>query len=275
LIAASFNLFSTFFSQIEEFDNILVILDFAILDIFYPGLAGEIKNLAFADSEYGSFFHRLMYYRGSENDMPASLKHIIENSPSGSYHNFSIEDLDKEIIGKYYDESGKEFFGEEQTGARDYKVLIPEESLVRIDNLCKLLKQCKESVATLFKENWSFKEIMDNKVNSKIEITMGDKFENVKNSTIINRSVLEDSFNTVKNKMDEETANVLIKISEIIEKAKNTDAAELYNSFNDELKKTEPKKSLLRTIWNGILAALPLLGTTAGIAENISKIISG
>ena len=105
------------------------------------------------------------------------------------------------------------------------------------------------------------------------EVIMGDKFENITNSTIVNRSKVENSFNSVRDKFDEETANAIVQIAEIVDSSDNQEAGELFDAFNDEINKPEPKKSLLKSFWSGLTATLPILATTAGIAEKVMKII--
>lgn len=109
----------------------------------------------------------------------------------------------------------------------------------------------------------------------KIQYIMGDKFEfsNAKNFTFINKSSVVNSFNRVKEQFDEETANAIKQIAEIVEKSENADAIELFDAFNEEISKPEPKKSLLKTFWNGLTTALPILAHTASIAANIIKMI--
>ncbi len=109
----------------------------------------------------------------------------------------------------------------------------------------------------------------------KIQYIMGDKFEfsNAKNFTFINKSSVVNSFNKVKEQFDEETANSIKQMAEIVEKSENADAVELFDAFNEEVNKPEPKKSLLKTFWNGLTAALPVLAHTASIAENVIKMI--
>jgi hypothetical protein len=109
----------------------------------------------------------------------------------------------------------------------------------------------------------------------KIQYIMGDKFEfnNAKNFTFINKSSVVNSFNKVKEQFDEETANAIKQMAEIVEKSENADAVELFDAFNKEVNKPEPKKSLLKSFWNGLSTVLPILAHTASIAGNIIKII--
>lgn len=104
---------------------------------------------------------------------------------------------------------------------------------------------------------------------------MGDQI-NVPGSgnTIINRSVVQNAFNKVKESLGEETANALLRVEAAINQANNRDAAENFESFNEELKKSEPKKSLLKSLWQGTLAALPTLKELPGVIDAIHKLFA-
>jgi tetratricopeptide (TPR) repeat protein len=103
----------------------------------------------------------------------------------------------------------------------------------------------------------------------KIEVIMGDKIENIQNSTIINRSVVSDSFNKIKEGYGEDVANALMQIAEFIEESGNKEAGELFDSFNNEIKEQEPKKSVLKSLWGGIEKALPAI---TAVSEAIIKL---
>jgi hypothetical protein len=115
-------------------------------------------------------------------------------------------------------------------------------------------------------------EILNITINQ--EVTVGDKFENISNATIINRSLIEKSFNKIRTDFDEDTANALKKVAAEIERSGNKDAAENFDSFNEELQKPEPKKSVLRALWEGVTTALPSLLQMADIVTKISKLFS-
>jgi hypothetical protein len=104
---------------------------------------------------------------------------------------------------------------------------------------------------------------------------MGDiyDFKNASGFTFINKSVVENSFNKIKEQFDENTANVIKQIAEIVEKSSNNEAKELFEAFNKEINNPEPKKTLLKTFWTGLTTALPILASTASITASILKII--
>lgn len=100
---------------------------------------------------------------------------------------------------------------------------------------------------------------------------MGDKFQNV-SGTIVNRSHLENSLNTVSERMDSETSEALQRIAKLIEAEGNREAAEIFDSLNHELSKEKPAKPVLRSLWEGLLAAMPLLRDATDITAKVIKL---
>ena len=102
-----------------------------------------------------------------------------------------------------------------------------------------------------------------------LETVMGDKYENITNSTIINRSSLENAFNQIKEQVDEETANALIEVAEIVGQSNNPAAGVLLTSFTEEVKSKEPGKSKLSQYWNGLVSVLPSVATLSTACAKI------
>lgn len=108
------------------------------------------------------------------------------------------------------------------------------------------------------------------------KVVMGDNFENI-SGTIINRSIVSNSFNKVREQIDEEAAQLLQHITEEVERSGDKEAVEIMESFHEEIQKPEPKKSLLKTFWNGVVTAVPALITNADkvldIIEKVGKVL--
>jgi len=102
----------------------------------------------------------------------------------------------------------------------------------------------------------------------------GDIFKNITGSTIVNKSIVEASFNKVRERFDTDTANAIKVVAEEIEKSGNREAAELFESFNEELQKPQPKRSVLRNCWNGIVEVLPMLSELVGVVAKISALFA-
>jgi hypothetical protein len=98
----------------------------------------------------------------------------------------------------------------------------------------------------------------------------GDSFSNIgAGATIVNRSTLTNAMNVVSQRADEGTAAALKELADFIQQSGNTAAAENFDAFNDELQRPEPRKSLLRSFWNGIVEALPSIASVAGATAKI------
>jgi hypothetical protein len=98
---------------------------------------------------------------------------------------------------------------------------------------------------------------------------MGDVFQNNQNATIINRSNVQNAFNKIEKEHDEETSKALVKVAEFIENSKDPTAGVLFNSFAEELNKSQPDKFRLKSFWSGIEKALPTISTIAGTVAKI------
>lgn len=93
-------------------------------------------------------------------------------------------------------------------------------------------------------------------------------------NTVVNRSIVQNAFNKVKTEYDEETANALKRVEEEINKSGNKEAAENFEAFSEELAKPEPKKSILKTLWEGTLAALPTLAQLSSVVNLVVRLFS-
>lgn len=103
----------------------------------------------------------------------------------------------------------------------------------------------------------------------KNEYNMGDTFNGIYNSTIYNRSTFTDAFNSVKTKYSEDSAAALEMVRIFVEESKNQEAGDLFDSFNEELKKEKPKTSVLQSLWGGLIKIVPLITETIGLADKI------
>lgn len=105
---------------------------------------------------------------------------------------------------------------------------------------------------------------------------MGDKIE-INNSNINNfafKSSVKDSFNKNSDNSNENITNAIKEIAKIVEASKNKDANVLFKEFTKELDKTRPSKPKLKSFWKSLEEILPILSTTASIAETIMEIIN-
>ena len=106
-------------------------------------------------------------------------------------------------------------------------------------------------------------------------IVAGDKIDaHGSGNTVVNRSTVKNAFNKVKAAHSEEVAKALLDVEAAINKSGNKEAAENFDSFSDELAKPEPKKSLLKALWQGTLAALPTLDELPDVIAKISGLFA-
>ena len=99
---------------------------------------------------------------------------------------------------------------------------------------------------------------------------VGNIFSNITNSTIINESDVKESFNKIAREQDDATAKAFLLVAEEIEKSKNTEAGALFHTFNTELQKNNSSKTVLKTLWEGIVRQLPHINTMVGVVEKIT-----
>lgn len=101
------------------------------------------------------------------------------------------------------------------------------------------------------------------------EKVMGDKFENIHNSTIVNRSAVVDSFNQIASNNEQELLEALKEISAAVEKEGNHQAADLTEGLIKEFAGAR-NPSVLQLFWNGLKAAAPVVSSLAGAVGVIS-----
>jgi hypothetical protein len=103
---------------------------------------------------------------------------------------------------------------------------------------------------------------------------MGDVFKNIgTGATIINRSNLINAMNNTNSGADPNLADALKQLADLIEKSGNSDAADNFNAFTEELQKPSPRKSLLKSFWDGMLAALPTIAELTTAAGTIALLV--
>lgn len=102
---------------------------------------------------------------------------------------------------------------------------------------------------------------------------VGDTFSNISNSNIVNRSLVSNSLNALEKDGKTEEAEALRALAEEVEKSGNKEAGEYLDSFNEELSRDEPRKSILKAMWDGLVAVLPYVASTATIATGIGNLI--
>lgn len=103
----------------------------------------------------------------------------------------------------------------------------------------------------------------------------GDRIIAGAGATIINRSTVTNAFNRVKKEHDEGTAELIKKVADIVEKSGDPKAIKLFNAFTDQLQNPQPDKTILESLWQSLMVALPAIGAIAGAVAGISKLFGG
>ncbi|WP_280494566.1 hypothetical protein [Nocardia asiatica] len=106
------------------------------------------------------------------------------------------------------------------------------------------------------------------------EITMGDRFDNISNSTIVNRSHVEASFQRISDSGDTDAAEAMRRLATMVEESGDEGAVQTFDSFAEELARPEPRQGLLRVLWEGLVAAIPAIKETVGVADTITKLFA-
>ena len=104
---------------------------------------------------------------------------------------------------------------------------------------------------------------------NKTKIIMGDNFENITNSTIVNKSFLLD----VMEKVDDDMNQLLIKLKKTVEESNNEEAIELFNDLLEELSQKKPKTRRLKSFWHELVDLLPHINSITDIASNINSLL--
>ena len=98
---------------------------------------------------------------------------------------------------------------------------------------------------------------------------MGDSYKNINNATIINRSIVNNSYSKLIREHDEKVAQALLQIAEFINESGDINAATLFDKFNEELNKSDAETPTLKQLWGGIEKILP---TISSISEVVAKL---
>jgi hypothetical protein len=170
---------------------------------------------------------------------------------------------------RHYLETGLSVPGAGGKPVRVPASMIPE--AVDIEEPRRVLRMAAEQIAECF----PIDEVTDAK--SELpwmiqEVIMGDKFENIQNATIVNRSQVENAFNTTRETLGPDVADAIVQLAEVVERSQNAAAGAIFQQFTSELEHTEPDRSKLRQLWDGLVALVPDISAMAGVAATIGKL---
>ena len=102
---------------------------------------------------------------------------------------------------------------------------------------------------------------------------MGDKFENVSQSTVINKSQVDQSFTETSAISANELTEMLTELATIIAATRNHEAAEQFEAFREEAERERPRKAVLQTLWTSITALLPSIEKAADVVAKVVRLV--
>lgn len=105
-------------------------------------------------------------------------------------------------------------------------------------------------------------------------INMGDFIQAGSNSIVINRSLLSNSLNKVREEVGSEVADAISAVADEVQGSNNSDAAELFDEFNRELQSDTPRKLLLKTLFEGVTKAAPTISSLTDATTKIAGLFS-
>jgi hypothetical protein len=109
---------------------------------------------------------------------------------------------------------------------------------------------------------------------TKTEIIMGDVFRDIKDSTIINRSSLTRSLNSIESNQPE-MLNAIGQLAKIVAASHDRNAGELYEQIAEEVSKPTPRHSVLKSCWDALLALVPVIKDSADVFKTVNDFVQG
>jgi hypothetical protein len=103
---------------------------------------------------------------------------------------------------------------------------------------------------------------------------VGDVFKNIKDSTIFNRNIVMGSISNLRERQEDDKAELLEKLTQVVEESGNAEAGELLEGLSEELVRPEPRKSMIRRIWAGFNEILPSVPKMLEVAEGFEKLVN-
>lgn len=110
-------------------------------------------------------------------------------------------------------------------------------------------------------------------VEERTEIIMGDKFENIHNSNIVNRSKVVNAFNTLSDDDDQDLKDALRQIVEAVEALDDEEASDVAEELVDAVA-NKKKPSVIKALWTSLQEAAPVVSTLSGAAATIAGLFA-
>lgn len=105
-------------------------------------------------------------------------------------------------------------------------------------------------------------------------ITIGDHISNNgNNATLIHKSSVSSAFNRVKEDNGEAIANALADVARYIDQAGNQTARAHLDELLQQLAQQPADTGLVKTLWNGIVTALPAIASLPAAVALVTSVI--
>ena len=101
---------------------------------------------------------------------------------------------------------------------------------------------------------------------------MGDRIGAGPGAIVVTGVILNSALNAVERDRGKAAAELLKRLSEVVEESGSEEAKELFVSLSQELQKPKPGKSVLHSLWDGLEKALPGVVKIAEAAGGIAKL---
>ncbi|MEO8381646.1 MAG: hypothetical protein ABI779_18435 [Acidobacteriota bacterium] len=253
--------FYDFYRYAADLGNLLSDVDLAVLDVYFPGAPNSLLVLFDHETGFDDHYSGVLRHTHNLEDraVPDSLTRLVSDFRRSKYSNArGKSSLVQTIPSEGYPPP-----------------LVDSEALSKLAAIASALQECRTLIAGIIREHWTFRDLAEGSgaVPLAVEVTMGDRFQNV-SGTIVNRSLVDQSFNRVRQTAGADVAEALQRVAEIIEASGNKAAAEQFDAFNEELQKPEPRKSILQALWTGVVGALPSLDTAVDLLTKIGTLFS-
>jgi hypothetical protein len=136
------------------------------------------------------------------------------------------------------------------------------------------LTDAQNQLTTIFSIKSQFVSISnDNRNQSGWTKVVGDYFDRIDSGTIIvNRGALVDSLDRLALSSGENVIEPWARIAMLVNESGSSEAADNFNAMSQELALEKPRKSVLKSLWGGIVAALPAITQLVSLGEQISQI---
>jgi len=269
-----------FFNSVREFDEALAAVDVGVVDVYQPGLIPALVSVTGGDYDVHFYFNENLApaFGLNSSELPSNLVHFLANYSGeiGYWSESHISKMKSDVLGGPEHEWHRYDWDAEETlpgFAFRKTIIISRTQTKRLSLLCDSLLEVRSILATTIQRNWTLADLAKTKEMS-VEVVMGDKFENIQNSTVINRSIVSEAMKTVEASHGADIARSLESVAKTVEESKSVAAGALFESFSRELQKKQPNKSDLREFWEGLTKVVPSIATLAGAGVKIATLFT-